>query len=627
MNSDTIISEPTDSGSQDPHEKYKQLLHSERTKAVYAALIANAGIFLIKLVFGLVGRSSAMLSESIHSFADSFNSLCLIIGLKRGSKPADAFHPFGYGLEANVWTLFACLLMSASACISIYWGITRLTIHTDAQDLYQHFNWIAAALILSAFFELWAINNASRAILTESNISFSNPISCFLKSISRVNKIKSPTTRFVWYEDTAALTGVLVALISIIIARYVVPFSYAHIPDGVASLIIGFILLFLAIYLFRNYLSNLGAAAKPQIEQIIKEITLSVNNILEINYLKTMDMGASGLIVNLEIEVEPDLQVKDVDDITEKVETRLKQKLPNISHVNIEVQADETQDNWRERFKALIEEGIKDNIINHQEAKILDNFYEFTDTTVEEIMIPRTEINCLEINSSIDDLIKLVIETGHTRIPMYEESIDNIIGLIHSKDILKLFQNKIDDPECIQPEIKLRDLIRSMPMVPVNKPISKMLNEFITNKIQMAIIADEHGGIDGLVTIEDLLEEIFGEIWDEYDTETVEIKRIDANTVLLSAKVNIEEINDRYDLDIPSEEFNTIGGYIFGTLGRVPRIKDKIQIDDCVFTIENMDSYKMQYVKLYNPFGLIDKIEQQEQHHIQIENENGNGSK
>lgn len=612
MNSDTITSEPSDSGTQDPHETFKQDLHSKRTKAVYAALIANTGIFLIKLIFGIVGRSSAMLSESVHSFADSFNSLCLIIGLKRGSKPADTLHPFGYGLEANVWTLFACVLMSGSACVSIYWGVTRLTINTDALELYLHFNWIAGALICSALFEIWAINNASKAILAESNTSFSNPISCFLKSIPRVNKIKSPTTRFVWYEDTAALTGVLIALTCVVIARYAVPEHYANIPDGIASLLIGIILLLLAIYLFRNYLSNLGAAAKPQIEQIIKDITLNVNNIIEVNDLKTMDMGASGLIVNLEIEVEPDIQVKDLDDITEKIEARLKHRLPNISHVNIEVQADETQDNWRERFKALIEEGIKDNVINHQEAKILDNFYEFTDTTVEEIMIPRTEINSLEINSSIEDLIKMVIETGHTRIPMYEDSIDNIIGLIHSKDILKLFQNRIDDNENGNTDINLRSLLRTLPIVPINKPISKMLNEFITNKIQMAIIADEHGGIDGLVTIEDLLEEIFGEIWDEYDVEIVEIKRIDPYSVLLSAKVNIDEINERYNLDIPSEEFNTIGGYIFGMLGRVPKINDKIQVDNCTFTIKTMDSYKMQYIKLYNPEGLIDKIEQEE---------------
>ncbi|MGD9580501.1 MAG: transporter associated domain-containing protein, partial [Vampirovibrionia bacterium] len=504
-----------------------------------------------------------------------------------------------------------------SACVSIYWGITRLTINTDVSELYLHFNWIAAALVCSVMFEVWAINNASKAILAESDIESKNPITCFLMSVSRVNKVKSPTTRFVWYEDTAALTGVLIALVALMSSRYLVDYKYAHIPDGVASLLIGFILLFLAIYLFKNYLSNLGAAAKPQIEQIIKEVTLNVNNIIEVNDLKTMDMGASGLIVNMEIEVEPEIQVKDVDDITEKIEAKLKQKLPNISHVNIEVQADETENNWRVRFKSLIDEGIKNEIINHQEAKILENFYEFTETTVEEIMVPRTEINCLGINSSIDNLVKLVIETGHTRIPIYEDSVDNIIGLIHSKDLLKIYQNRIENHENPQSELDLRSLLRSLPIVPINKPISKMLNEFITNKIQMALIADEHGGIDGLVTIEDLLEEIFGEIWDEYDVETVDIKRIDKNSVLLSAKVNIEEINERYDLDIPSEEFNTIGGYIFGILGRVPKINDEIKVDSCIFTVDKMNSYKLQYIKLYNPLGLVDKVEQEE---LEIQN-------
>lgn len=622
MNSSTISSssETSDSGSQDPHESTQKSLLKKRTKAVYAALAANLGIFAIKLIFGIIGRSSAMLSESLHSFADAFNSLCLIIGLKRGNRPPDVQHPFGYGLEANVWTLFACLLMLLSACVSLYWGIDRLALHHDTSDLYEHFEWLVSALIISALFEIWAINNAAKAIIAEMNIDQSNLINNFLLSIKYVNKVKSPTTRFVWYEDTAAFTGVIIALIAVIVAVYFVPKHYAFIPDGIASLLIGIILFSLATYLFKNYLINLGAAAKPQVEQVIKDVTCSISGISEVHDLKTMDMGSSGLIVNMEIEVDPEIQVKDVDDITEKIEERLKNKIPSISHVNIEVQADETEDNWKEKFIALINEGLKEDIISHREANILENFVYFTDTTVNEVMIPRTEMHCLDIDSSIEELMDLVVKTGHTRIPIYEESIDNIIGLIHSKDIFTVFQNNHKNEP-----IKLATLMRELPRVPENKPISIMLNELISSKNQMALVADEHGGIAGLVTIEDLIEEIFGEIWDEYDVEIVDTKRVDKNTILISSRVNIEDINERYDLDIPSEEFNTIGGYVFGRLGRMPVINDQIALGDFTFTIDSMDGHKITYIKLYNPYGIIDSVEEEELLQIEKEKNNGNG--
>lgn len=617
MSQDTIpSSEEPDSSSQETYIKsaYQQEINLKANNAVYVALAANLGIFMIKLTFGLIGKSSAMLSEAVHSFADSFNSLCLIIGLNRGNRPADTQHPFGYGLEANVWTLLACILMIISGAISFYWGFDRVIVEKNASELLGHFELISTALVISIFFEAWAVTNATNAVLCELNVNLKNSIIAYIYAFKNINNVKSPTTRFVWYEDTAALSGAIIALIAISIARFLVSPEYAYIPDGIASIIIGIILLSLAMYLFKNYLTTLGAAAKPQVEQVIKETALSINGISQIYDLKTMDMGASGLIVNMEIEVDPETQVKDVDDITERVEERLKSRIPSISHVNIEVQADETEENWGEKFEELIDEGISKGVINHREAKMLLNFYTFTDTTVYEVMVPRTEINCLETNDTIDDLISLVIETGHTRIPIYEENIDNIIGVIHSKDLFKIIQDGYD-----KEQMTLSNITREIPIVPENKPISKMLNEFINNKVQMALVADEHGGIAGLVTIEDLLEEIFGEIWDEYDVEVIERKRIDANTMLIFSKMDIEEINERYDLDIPTEEFQTIGGYIFGKLGRVPVPNDEIKVGDITFTIDSMDGHKIEYIRFYKPDGIIDKIEEKEQKQLEKE--------
>lgn len=619
MNTDSISqSDPPDDSSQKITTDNILISMHVKEQAVYAALIANLGIFALKLTFGIIGRSSAMLSEAAHSFADSFNSFCLIIGLKRGNRPADQQHPFGYGLEANVWTLFACLLMLLSACVSIYWGLDRIFHNTNIEELKTHYNLIAIALGCSMLFEAWAVNNANKAILFELKQNYKDPFSALIISFKNIKHVKSPTTRFVWFEDTAAFCGAGIALIAVTVAKYFSPDQFAHLPDGIASLLIGFILFFLASYLFTNYLSKLGASAKPNVEQQIKDIALNINGITEIYDLKTMDMGSSGLIVNMEIEVAPDIQVRELDDITEKLDEKLKEKISAISHVNIEVQADETEENWSEKYTSLIEEGVREGVINHREAKILSNFYNFTDTVVEEVMVPRTEINSIDKSQTIQELINIVIDTGHTRIPVCDETIDNIIGLIHSKDIFKIFKNG-----GVNSDIKLTDFVRELPIVPENKSASIMLNELITNKNQMALVADEHGGIAGLVTIEDLIEEIFGEIWDEYDVEIIERKRIDQNTFLLSSKIDIEEINERYGFDISLEEFQTIGGYLFGSLGRVPVVGDEVKIEDATFTITSMNGHKIEYIRLYRPTGIVDRIEEEERKQIEREKANG----
>jgi putative hemolysin len=229
-------------------------------------------------------------------------------------------------------------------------------------------------------------------------------------------------------------------------------------------------------------------------------------------------------------------------------------------------------------------------------------------------MVPRTEIDCLEKEDSLNDLIELVVTTGHTRIPIYEENIDNIIGVVHSKDVFKILQNGTK-----KEEMQLTDLTREISIVPENKPVSKMLNELITEKQQIALVADEHGGIAGLVTIEDLIEEVFGEIWDEYDVEIVERKRIDQNTVQLASRIAIEEINERYGFDVSTEEFQTIGGFIFGQLGRVPQIGESVEVEDATFRVEKMNGHKIEYINLYRPTGLIDNIEEAEYKAIQEE--------
>ena len=614
MSSDSLSN--TEDGTQQHYFNIKD--HSENfisDLAVWRALFANLAIAGIKLACWYISKSSALLSEAIHSGADSFNSLCLLIGLKRGSKPADKFHPFGYGLEANIWALFACILMLLGTIVSIYTGINRLFYdHSGILLLLNHYNWIALALAGSILFEIWAVLSASCAVLEEADVKVKGKLESFIKSFRYIKQIKSPTTKFVWYEDTSALAGVLTAFTALTISKFFVVSKFAYIPDAIASIIIGLMLLGLAIFLLKNNMNSLtGSAAKPQVEELIKDIAANLSGISQVHDLKTMDMGSSGLIVNMEIEVNPEIQVKDADDIADKLEERIREKIKNVAHVTIEVQADDADDNWSEKFEKLIEEGKDNDVLKPREAKMLSKFFDFTNTVVWEVMVPRTEVDFIDADSSIDDLIELITTSGHTRIPMYKDNVDNIIGVINAKDILGVLKNCAD-----KENIKIESLAREITIVPENKSISDMLNEFNLNKSQIAAVVDEHGGVAGIVTVEDVLEEIVGEIWDEYDVQVPELIKIDDSTISLLSKMEIYDLNERFNLDLPTEDFQTIGGLVFGLVGREPEIGDEVEANNIKMKVESMDGHKIVRVILNKPDGFLDRqeIEEQEEYGV-----------
>ena len=289
-------------------------------------------------------------------------------------------------------------------------------------------------------------------------------------------------------------------------------------------------LLSLAIILLINNVNFLtGQAAEPQVEEIIRDVANNIHGIGEVHELKTMDMGASGLIVNMNIEVNPDIQVKDADDIADLLERKIRKHVSNVSHVNIEIQANDAEDNWEEKFEKLVQEGETIEAIDKLEAKMLSNFFGFVNTVVKEVMVPRTKIHFFDIEDNVQDLVKVIIETGHTRIPTYKDSIDNILGVINAKDVLKYINNKETG--------SIEKLVRDILIVPENKFISDLLSDLIATKNQMAAIVDEHGGIAGIVTIEDILEEIVGEIYDEFDKvdHIQDFIQIDENTIQVSA--------------------------------------------------------------------------------------------
>ncbi len=574
--------------------------------AVIKALIANLGIALVKLICFFFSSSSAMLAEAIHSGVDSFNSICLLVGIKRGSKPADNAHPFGYGLEANIWAMFASILMLGGTFVALYHGFEKLITGHSAQDLLTHYNAIAIALICSIMFEAWAVVSASKAVLHEVGIEEKNPVKEFFRSIKYIGHVKSPTTKFVWYEDTAAFTGVVIAFIALTLAKFVMPEKIAYVPDAVASIIIGFILFFLAIYLLKNNVSSLTVqSAEPDVEEKIRQVASTIHGITDVVELKTIDLGSSGVIINMTIEVDPETQMKDADDIADMLERKIKKVIKNIAHITIELQAHDAEDNWEEKFYKIIEEGEKIETIDSHEAKMLKNFFGFANTVVKEIMIPRTEIFMINVEENINTLADLIISSGHTRIPVYRDNVDNIIGVINAKDVLKVIKNNnIDD------SFSIESLARELLIVPENKFISDLLSDFTSSKNQIAAVVDEHGGIAGIVTIEDILEEIVGEIYDEFDkVETPEVVRIDDCTLNVSCKMDIDDINERFDLDIPNEDFQTIGGYVFGLLGREPELNDVIEDKNITYTILEIDGRRISRIKMHKETPFVDADE------------------
>ena len=247
-----------------------------------------------------------------------------------------------------------------------------------------------------------------------------------------------------------------------------------------------------------------------------------------------------------------------------------------------------------EEIKTLVELGEEQGAIQQEEKEMIDSIFEFGETTVKEIMVPRIDMICLEIQSSIDDLVQHIRNKGHSRIPIYESRVDHIKGIVHAKDLIPI--SEIKDKNS-----KLTDLARQAYFVPESKKIDDLLREFQQEKSHMAIVVDEYGGTAGLVTLEDIIEEIVGEIQDEYDQEQPLYKTINDETYLVDAKITIEELNEILPEPLPQEEgedFETLGGLIYHITGSVPNINDRVSFYDYDFVVENIDRQRIKKVKV-----------------------------
>lgn len=236
----------------------------------------------------------------------------------------------------------------------------------------------------------------------------------------------------------------------------------------------------------------------------------------------------------------------------------------------------------KEELKTLIEVGEEKGALAEDEKEMIHSIFEFSKTTVKEIMIPRIDMICVEKGVSLHELVELIKKEGHTRIPLYDEKVDNILGIIHAKDLLPFITESA-------PKINLVSLARPALFIPESKFIDELLKDFQVEKQHMAIVVDEYGGTAGLLTLEDVIEEIVGEIQDEYDTEKPLYRKIDDNHFLVDAKIDLDLLNDELDLDLPIDKsYESLGGFIFNLIGSVPEKKQEIEYGTYKFIIEKI---------------------------------------
>lgn len=234
----------------------------------------------------------------------------------------------------------------------------------------------------------------------------------------------------------------------------------------------------------------------------------------------------------------------------------------------------------------LMDEGQAKGFITNEESDMVHGVLELKETTASSIMIPRTNLTSASIDSTLGELKELVTTCGHTRIPIYKESIDEIIGILHAKDLLKLFGK--------DPNSKITsDLLRKTYFVPGSQKISTLLRDFKSKKTHLAVVTDEYGGTAGIITIEDILEEIVGEIMDEHDQEEPLLNIIDDKTVLVDARLDTEKLENHFNVELPDGDFESVGGFIIHILGKIPKTGEEITYENLKIKIKSADERRI----------------------------------
>ena len=245
----------------------------------------------------------------------------------------------------------------------------------------------------------------------------------------------------------------------------------------------------------------------------------------------------------------------------------------------------------QEEIEYLINVSDKDGVLEPEKREMLSSIFEFSEISVKEIMVPRTDIVRISRETPFEEVVKQIVECQYSRIPVYEGKVDDVIGILHAKDLFQYWQRgeKPDD---------IGKIMRKPYFVPESKKVDELLKEFQQKNIQLAIVVDEYGGTAGLVTIEDILEEIVGEIRDEYDEEVELISSPEEGVFLVDAKINLDELEEKIGVNLPKNDYETLGGFVFDMMGKIPKKGDVAVFENLRITVQEADHRRILKLKI-----------------------------
>jgi len=247
-----------------------------------------------------------------------------------------------------------------------------------------------------------------------------------------------------------------------------------------------------------------------------------------------------------------------------------------------------------EEIKTLVDVGEEAGILQKGEREMINSIFEIGDIEASEVMVPRIDMIFIEEDATLQDALNVVLDFGYSRIPVIKDTIDNVIGILYAKDLLQHTRNEVE----LQKEFDIKKLMRLAYYVPESKKASELLKEMQKEKVHICIVLDEYGGTLGLVTIEDILEEIVGDILDEYDDEIELIEHLGDKGLVVNAKASIEKINKVLMINLQEDEYESIGGFVFNILGRIPVTDDVIEFDDVIIKVLSMHNRRIKQLEI-----------------------------
>jgi len=243
-----------------------------------------------------------------------------------------------------------------------------------------------------------------------------------------------------------------------------------------------------------------------------------------------------------------------------------------------------------EQIKTMVDAGEEGGFIEEDEKEMIYSIFELGDTLAREVMVPRVDVIAIDVDTPLAGALSVIVKGGHSRIPVYQDTIDNVVGMLYAKDLLAYWP----DFEAL----KLADILREVYYIPETKPVDELLQELQQRKVHIAVVVDEYGGVAGLVTIEDILEEIVGEIQDEYDSEEDFVEVVSPDEVIFNSRIDLDDVNHDMGIELPTDSSDTLGGLVYSSLGRVAVPGDTVSFPDAEVTVLSVTGRRIKKIKV-----------------------------